>query len=524
MKAKCIIVLTVILLFSLIIAPCAFADAADDEKITVYITISKDGDFVRGKDGTVMAHVPFEISYFDLAEYGLSNYYRYEAAPFEDGGEYISTRIIKEPTLLHLYIKVLEKYCAGRKLTAEDMHSDIIDITGSPTHVFLERFWNHNFNLMYFVDHEFPLQAKGWGATCDYILLYDGTEIDLAMFSDMGFHTTGAFVSFDSKEYTVMAGEELVLTMLGTETKDGGGEVNAPVKNEPIRISDDYGRTWATNVGSTDDKGKITISFDAPGTYYISAGPVMENYPSLTGMPDTAPPISIVTVTPEEDAVPVSNVDIEAGSLYAPDIGEALQETTKCSGVGVKQTIDITWYDETGKYLGNPIPGHAYRAELRLKPEAGYKLTRDTTVTLGDDLLPVKSVGEDGTVTVSKIYDKLPGSDKDPSEETKTVRVPNTLKVKLLKKNWIVKARTIKKRAKRIKAVKITKAKGRVTYSISGNRRSKKTLKFNKKDGIVTVRKGARKGLYKLKIKVKASGAAGYLPKTKIVTIRIRVK
>ena len=285
-------------------APCVFAEE-DDDAITVYITISDDGEFVTGTDGTVMAHVPVRISYFDLEEYGLSEYYRYEAAPFRDGGEYISDRIIEQPTLLHLYIKVLEKYYAGRPLTAEDMHSEIIDVTGSPTSVFLKSFWGHNFNLMYFVDHAYPLQSAGWGSTCDYILLYDGSEIDVAMFTDMGFNLTGAFTCFDITEKTVSAGEEVTLALLGTETKDGGGEVNAPVPGEPVRVSADLGKTWDTSsYGATDENGEITLKFERGGTYYVSAGPKMVNYPSASGMPDTAPPISVITVRPGKDETP----------------------------------------------------------------------------------------------------------------------------------------------------------------------------------------------------------------------------
>lgn len=295
-RGKVLIILAAVLL-CLAAAPCVFADTSDDDAITVYVTISDDGEFVKGVDGTVMAHVPVRISYFDLADYGLSEYYRYEAAPFKDGGDYISNRIIKEPTLLHLYIKVLEQYYAGRPLTAEDMHSDIIDVTGSATHVFLQYFWGHNYNLMYFVDHAYPLQAAGWGSTCDYIILYDGTEIDLAMFTDMSFNITGAFTCFDRTEATVSAGESVTLTLLGTETKDGGGEVNAPVPGEPVRVSSDHGASWdTTTYGATDQNGKITLKFDKAGTYYVSAGPKMVNYPSESGMPDTAPPISVITV------------------------------------------------------------------------------------------------------------------------------------------------------------------------------------------------------------------------------------
>jgi endo-1,4-beta-xylanase len=67
-------------------------------------------------------------------------------------------------------------------------------------------------------------------------------------------------------------------------------------------------------------------------------------------------------------------------------------------------------------------------------------------------------------------------------------------------------------------------AKGKVTYKVSGNRKSKKALKFNKKTRKITVRKGTKKGLYKLKIRVNCAGTEKYLAASKKVTVKVRVK
>jgi hypothetical protein len=411
MKARRFILLIAAVALIAVMTPCVFA--ADDDAITVYVTVSDNGEFVTGDDGTVMAHVPVEVSYFDLEEYGLSEYYRYEAAPFSEGGEYISDRIIEQPTLLHLYIRLLEQYYAGRKLTPADMHSDIIDITGSATHLFMKSFWGHNYNLMYFVDHAFPLQSKGWGATCDYIILYDGSEIDLAMFTDMSFNVTGAFTCFDDTEETVTVGEELTLTLLGTETKDGGGEINAPVPNEPIRVSSDHGVTWDTSYGKTGSDGKITLGFDKAGTYYISAGPLMVNYPSESGMPDTAPPISVITVKPAQGAVAVQSVEIIGSSIEAPDKSKELKSTAECIGEGVETSAGIVWREDNKRYSGKPRAGHTYSADITIRPLSGYTLTADTKVTMDGAELSVIRAGADGTITVRKEYDPLPEDQDD---------------------------------------------------------------------------------------------------------------
>ena len=52
----------------------------------------------------------------------------------------------------------------------------------------------------------------------------------------------------------------------------------------------------------------------------------------------------------------------------------------------------------------------------------------------------------------------------------------------------------------------------------------KKYFKVNKKNGKITVKKGLKKGTYKLKIKVTAAGNANYNAGSKSVTVKIKVK
>jgi len=91
-------------------------------------------------------------------------------------------------------------------------------------------------------------------------------------------------------------------------------------------------------------------------------------------------------------------------------------------------------------------------------------------------------------------------------------------------KDWKVKFAKVKKKkqtVKRAKAIMISKAQGTVTYAkSSGN----KKITVNKKTGNITVKKGLKKGTYKVKIKVKAAGNKSYKAKTKTVTVKIRVK
>jgi hypothetical protein len=99
------------------------------------------------------------------------------------------------------------------------------------------------------------------------------------------------------------------------------------------------------------------------------------------------------------------------------------------------------------------------------------------------------------------------------SYDTVTPKAANTLKAKgrtvkvsykkLKKKNQTV---------KRSKAIRLSGAKGTVTYAKAGGN---KKIRINKKTGKITIKKKLKKGTYKLKVKVKAAGTSKYKDATK---------
>lgn len=101
------------------------------------------------------------------------------------------------------------------------------------------------------------------------------------------------------------------------------------------------------------------------------------------------------------------------------------------------------------------------------------------------------------------------------------VKKSNTLTVKA--KKATVKFKKLKKKNQTIalkKAMTVSKAQGKVTFKkASGNK--KITVS---KAGKITVKKGLKKGTYKVKIKVAAAGNASYKALTKTVTVTIKVK
>lgn len=83
-------------------------------------------------------------------------------------------------------------------------------------------------------------------------------------------------------------------------------------------------------------------------------------------------------------------------------------------------------------------------------------------------------------------------------------------------------SRTRKRTIKIKKAVKFVKtAKGKVTYKKTGG---SKKLTISKKTGTITVKKGTKKGTYKIRIKISASGDSKYKAGSRTVTVKVKVK
>lgn len=110
---------------------------------------------------------------------------------------------------------------------------------------------------------------------------------------------------------------------------------------------------------------------------------------------------------------------------------------------------------------------------------------------------------------------------KGSIKKTFTIRkAANTLEVKPVNKT--VRYSKLKKKDQTVEGtVKASKAKGKKTYKkSSGNAR----IKVDSKTGKLTVKKGLKKGTYKVKIKVTAAGDSNYKSSSKTVTAKVTVK
>ena len=273
-------------------------DETPADSVTVYVTISSDGVPLAGKDGTILSHLEVEVPYFDLEEAGLADFYRYHT---EGGrGSYVDSEVVERPTALHLYLYMLGVYYLGYDkdnlkdwvagLTETDglkkgvynMNGDlayedtssVLNITGSPTSLYMQQFWGHDENLMYYRNHVYPLMGPGWGSTADYVLLSDGDTIDLAMFGNWSFYQYGAFAAFDQDDYTVQPGNALNFSTVKYDTRSvaqGGGETFQPITGLSVAV---YDEDWGliTEIAPTAaDSNDYTYTFSKAGTYYLMA-------------------------------------------------------------------------------------------------------------------------------------------------------------------------------------------------------------------------------------------------------------
>lgn len=273
-------------------------DETPQDSVRVWVTISSDGVPIVGHDGTFLSHLEVNVPYFDLENQGLEEFYRYGT---ENGsGSYVNNTIIKRPTALHLYLYMIGVYYLGLEpeqvttgevkifghdgvgdgvwnmrgeLAYEDT-SRALNLTGSATSMYMQQFWGHDENLMYYRNHVYPLMGPGWGSTADYILLSDDDTIDVAMFSNWNFWTIGAFACFDQDAYSVQPGNSIRFSTMKYDTKsvaDGGTEQTEPITGLTVAV---YDKDWTlvdTVEPTMADGSDYTYTFATEGTYYLLA-------------------------------------------------------------------------------------------------------------------------------------------------------------------------------------------------------------------------------------------------------------
>ena len=349
-------------------------DETDAASVKVYVTVSNDGIPLVSNDGTVLSHLELDLPYFDLDKQKLSDFYRYHT---ENGqGGYVDDQVVKRPTALHLYLYLLGVYYLG--LTPEqvingeeiinghdggvgvtdmtggqpyDDSSLALNITGSATSMYMQQFWGHDENLMYYRNHVYPLMSAGWGATADYVLLSDGDTIDVAMFSNWSFWQSGAFAAFDRDSYAVRPGGSLTVQTQKYDTRsvaDGGTESFEPITGLTVKVYDADWREVGEVAAHSGDGSSYTYTFEKEGTYYLLATDPNAGTEDACYAPATArvtvgggaKPFDPSTYYKDFDFASVS-LDAE-GTDYLYHIAESTMEVAHYSNPGEKKVYTVT--------------------------------------------------------------------------------------------------------------------------------------------------------------------------------------
>ena len=271
--------------------------------VTVYFSFSHDDTFEScEQSGQTVALKKVTVPYFDLALYGLEDFYfaseDYGPASGDPTGgpgsaldpgtkEFAYGKI----TMLHLFLYATEVYYlgidpadAGKGYLANNgiMGTDIFSYTGSTGSIFLQNIWNYDLNLNYYLNYEYPLASAGWGSTCDQILLRDGDIVTLGHFTDWSFFndTTSIFNYIVADKTDPVQGDKIKLElyhagadMYGTyNTAHTLIDYSPSVYCTPVNdiVSGDV-TTWQY-VGNAEADGSLVVDTStlAPGEYIFA--------------------------------------------------------------------------------------------------------------------------------------------------------------------------------------------------------------------------------------------------------------
>lgn len=273
------------------------------EPVTVYFSFSHDDTFEScEQSGQTVALKKVTVPYFDLALYGLEDFYfaseDYGPASGDPTGgpgsaldpgtkEFAYGKI----TMLHLFLYATEVYYlgidpadAGKGYLANNgiMGTDIFSYSGSTGSIFLQNIWKYDLNLNYYLNYEYPLASAGWGSTCDQILLREGDIVTLGHFSDWSFFndTTSIFNYIVADKTDPVQGDKIKLElyhagadMYGTyNTAHTLIDYSPSVYCTPVNdiVSGDV-TTWQY-VGNAEADGSLVVDTStlAPGEYIFA--------------------------------------------------------------------------------------------------------------------------------------------------------------------------------------------------------------------------------------------------------------
>ena len=338
--------------------------------VTVYFSFSHDDTFEScEQSGQTVALKKVTVPYFDLALYGLEDFYfaseDYGPASGDPTGgpgsaldpgtqEFAYGKI----TMLHLFLYATEVYYlgidpadAGKGYLADNgiMGTDIFSYSGSTGSIFLQNIWKYDLNLNYYLNYEYPLASAGWGSTCDQILLREGDIVTLGHFTDWSFFndTTSIFNYIVADKTDPVQGDKIKLElyhagadMYGTyNTAHTLIDYSPSVYCTPVNdiVSGDV-TTWQY-VGNAEADGSLVVDTStlAPGEYIFA----------LAGQPGKENP-GVICSTPGGIRLTIHEKPVVKGDLNGDGVINSTDVMALFNAINSGDDLDATVADVNG--------------------------------------------------------------------------------------------------------------------------------------------------------------------------------
>ena len=237
------------------------------DSATVYFTISNQGVLAQTSDGQAAIELPVTVK--DLDSDGILTY---------------------DEALVALH----EKYCEGG-----------YEISGG----FVTKLWDivteNKSGSNYFLKNN---EALSMGVADKSSTVAQGDQLYACVFKDV-FKYSDVICYFDSRALTAEAYKDITLNLQGSSSMAVGGYKAGSVAGAQVGVWKD-GTFTAIQNAVTDSKGNVTVSFEEPGTYIVSASGSIQTQIANWGdgkgdetitveAPLTAP-YCVVTVTPAQ--------------------------------------------------------------------------------------------------------------------------------------------------------------------------------------------------------------------------------
>ena len=337
--------------------------------VTVYFSFSHDDKFeFCEQSGQTVALKEVTVPYFDLALYGLEDFYfsseDYGPASGDPTGgpgsaldpgtkEYAYGKI----TMFHLFIYATEVYYLGVDpadagkgyLRDNGLGTDVFNVTGSTGSTFLQNIWNYDLNLNYYLNYEYPLASKGWGSTSDQILLHDGDIVTLGHFTDWSFFndSTSIFNYITADKTDATQGDKVTLKLYHAGNGMSGDYTTAhtlidyspSVYCTPVNGIVSGNVTAWQYVGDAEADGSLVVDTSklAPGEYIFA----------LAGQPGKEYPDAICS-TPGGVRVTINEKPIVKGDLNGDGVVDVFDVSALYSAIFSDEELDAAVADVNG--------------------------------------------------------------------------------------------------------------------------------------------------------------------------------